>query len=364
MNSFSTSEDTRAFLAKEHAELLAQPDSELLQNKSPKLDAESLEPASWAADAELEWCPAGHGDIYPSLLGSEMLKRLIDGGVEYLFVSNSDNLGATLDVDLLAHFASSKAPFLMEVAERTAADKKGGHLAIRNSDGRLTLRESAQCLDKDKAAFEDITKHKFFNTNDLWISLPAFSKALESSPTGAVKLPLIKNKKTVDPRDSGSTPVFQLDTAMGSAVGLFDGAAAMVVPRERFAPVKTTNDLFLLRSDAYEVSPSSVVVPVVKPLPKVDLDAKVYKLVDAIDELAPADAEPSLKGCKSLRVVGRLRFSPGTTFKGDVLVKNESADGKEVVLPAGEYSDSVIALPAAAGEDGAAEKKEEAVAAT
>ena len=158
MNSFSTSEDTRAFLAKEHAELLAQPDSELLQNKSPKLDAESLEPASWAADAELEWCPAGHGDIYPSLLGSEMLKRLIDGGVEYLFVSNSDNLGATLDVDLLAHFASSKAPFLMEVAERTAADKKGGHLAIRNSDGRLTLRESAQCLDKDKAAFEDITK--------------------------------------------------------------------------------------------------------------------------------------------------------------------------------------------------------------
>ena len=205
-------------------------------------------------------------------------------------------------------------------------------------------------------------RHKFFNTNNLWIHLPALSKALASSPTGAVKLPLIKNKKTVDPRDAKSTPVFQLETAMGSAIELFDGAAAVVVPRERFAPVKTTNDLFLLRSDAYRVSESSVVVPAVSPLPKVDLDAKVYKLVDAIDELVGA-AEPSLKDCTSLRVVGRVKFSPGTTFRGDVLVKNESEGGEEVVLPAGEYSDSVIALPAA-GEGAEKEaEKEEAVAA-
>jgi hypothetical protein len=176
---------------------------------------------------------------------------------------------------------------------------------------------------------------------------------------------LIKNKKTVDPRDASSTPVFQLETAMGSAIELFDGAAAVVVPRERFAPVKTTNDLFLLRSDAYVVDASSVVVPAVKPLPKVDLDAKVYKLVDAVDALVPADAEPSLKGCTSLRVVGKVKFSPGTVFKGDVLVKNESANGEEVVLPAGEYSDSVIALPVGGDGEGAAkeEKKEEAVAA-
>ena len=156
--------------------------------------------------------------------------------------------------------------------------------------------------------------------------------------------------------------MFQLETAMGSAIELFDGAAAVVVPRERFAPVKTTNDLFLLRSDAYRVSESSVVVPAVSPLPKVDLDAKVYKLVDAIDELVGA-AEPSLKDCTSLRVVGRVKFSPGTTFRGDVLVKNESEGGEEVVLPAGEYSDSVIALPAA-GEGAEKEaEKEEAVAA-
>ena len=103
-------------------------------------------------------CPPGHGDIYSSLLGSGMLDRLIKSGIKYLFVSNSDNLGATLDLDLLAYFASSKKGFVCEVAERTAADKKGGHLAKRKSDGRLVLRESAMCPDDDKSAFEDISK--------------------------------------------------------------------------------------------------------------------------------------------------------------------------------------------------------------
>ena len=78
--------------------------------------------------------------------------------MRFLFVSNSDNLGATLDLGLLAHFAASGAPFLMEVAERTAADRKGGHLARRCADGRLVLRESAMCLDGDKAAFEDVAR--------------------------------------------------------------------------------------------------------------------------------------------------------------------------------------------------------------
>lgn len=71
---------------------------------------------------------------------------------------------------------------------------------------------------------------------------------------GIVKLPVIKNKKTVNPRDASSAAVFQLETAMGSAIEVFDEAGAVVVPRSRFAPVKTTNDLFALRSDAYKVS--------------------------------------------------------------------------------------------------------------
>lgn len=158
MNSFSTSDDTKAFLEKDHADLVAEPDAELLQNKSPKLDAATLEPVSWPADPDLEWCPPGHGDIYAALAGSGMLDRLLSAGVVHLFVSNSDNLGATLDVGLLAHAARTGAPFIMEVARRTEADKKGGHLCIRAADGRFALRESAMCPDGDKAAFEDVKK--------------------------------------------------------------------------------------------------------------------------------------------------------------------------------------------------------------
>ena len=107
-----------------------------------------------------------------------MLDRLIKSGIKYLFVSNSDNLGATLDLDLLAYFASSNKGFVCEVAERTAADKKGGHLAKRKSDGRLVLRESAMCPDDDKSAFEDISKsvlgalqRKLINTNFIYTSI-------------------------------------------------------------------------------------------------------------------------------------------------------------------------------------------------
>ena len=184
-------------------------------------------------------------------------------------------------------------------------------------------------------------RHKFFNTNNLWLNLPALKAALAASG-GALKLPLIKNKKTVNPRDAASTPVYQLETAMGSAIELFDGAAAVVVPRTRFAPVKTTNDLFVLRSDAYTLAPDSTLAPAVDPVPLADLDAKHYKLVDALDALV--EAPPSLVACRSVRVKGRVKFPPGVTLRGDVLIANEG-DGVVALAP-GTYADSVIALPA------------------
>merc|ERR1712185_583190 len=139
----------------------------------------------------------------------------------------------------------------MECATRTEADKKGGHLCRRGA--KLMLRESAQCPDADEKAFQDVSKHKFFNTNNLWIDLVALKKAFDSHG-GALPLPVIKNSKTVDPRDKKSTKVLQLETAMGAAIECFEGAAAILIPRTRFAPVKTTGDLLALMSDAYEVS--------------------------------------------------------------------------------------------------------------
>jgi UTP--glucose-1-phosphate uridylyltransferase/phosphoglucomutase len=319
MNSFSTSDDTKSYLRKSHGDLLDEPDVELMQNMSCKVDAATLKPAQYPENPELEWCPPGHGDIYPSLLGSGMLDRLIADGITYLFVSNSDNLGATLDLDLLAYFARTDKGFLMEVCERQSSDKKGGHLARRKQDGRLMLRESAMCPDSDKDKFEDISLHKFFNTNNLWVNLRKLKATLDASG-GALRLPLIKNKKTVNPRDSSTEPVFQLETAMGSAIECFDDADAVVVPRSRFAPVKTCNDLFALRSDAYRVTEESTVVLAAPTPPLIKLDDKHYKLVDQLESLAPS--VPSLIECTSLTVKGPVRFEGGVAIRGDVALTN------------------------------------------
>ena len=167
MNSFSTSADTKKALKKYKGLASADLGLEFVQNKAPKVAADDLAPSSWPKSPAHEWCPPGHGDLYAALEGSGKLDALLAAGVKYMFVSNSDNLGATLDLKLLTWFARSAAPFAIEVCERTEADKKGGHLAKSVATGELLLRESAQCAAEDEAAFQDVTQHKFFNTNNL-----------------------------------------------------------------------------------------------------------------------------------------------------------------------------------------------------
>ena len=145
----------------------------------------------------------------------------------------------------------------MEVTDRTEADRKGGHLAVRRADGRLVLRETAQTPEEDLEALQDITRHRYVNTNNLWVSLRALDDAMRD---GFLELPMIRNEKTVDPSDSSSPAVYQLETAMGAAIEVFEGARALRVPRTRFAPVKTTDDLLALRSDAYELTDDARVV--------------------------------------------------------------------------------------------------------
>jgi UDP-N-acetylglucosamine pyrophosphorylase len=337
MNSYNTSRDTLEFLAK-YPELGQPAQLELMQNQVPKVDAKTLRPVAWADNPQLEWCPPGHGDIYPSLLGSGLLEHWRSDGRKYLFVSNSDNLGASLDLGVLSYFAASDKPFLMEVAERTLSDSKGGHLARRGE--RLLLRESAQCPSVDQHFFQDIQRHRFFNTNNLWIRLDALQQMLDAHD-GFVPLPLIKNGKTVDPRDRNSLAVFQLETAMGAAIHSFDNAGALVVPRTRFAPVKTTSDLLALRSDAYEVTEDWRIVLTGRNRqqpPAIDLDSNHYKLVDQLDEKL-AGGVPSLKDCQELIVRGPVLFSSANVFRGKVSITNTSSEPR--ALPPGEYHDCV-----------------------
>mmetsp|Transcript_18912 Transcript_18912/g.26624 ORF Transcript_18912/g.26624 Transcript_18912/m.26624 type:complete len:1061 (+) Transcript_18912:70-3252(+) len=348
MNSFSTSTDTLDFLGEKYPSLAGETGLEMMQNKVPKLDATTFEPATCKKDVSNEWCPPGHGDLYAALVGSGSLDALLEGGFKYMFVSNSDNLGATLDMKILTHFAKEDASFMMECCERTENDKKGGHLAIRNEDKQLILRESAMCADEDEEAFQDITKHRFFNTNNLWVRLDKLKEIIDKYG-GFIPLPMIKNSKTVDPKDDSSQKVVQLETAMGAAIECFSGASAIVVPRTRFAPVKKCNDLLLLRSDAYEIG--SDFIPALNPkcggvAPVISLDSKKYKLVGKLEE-ATAEGIPSLVQCKRLKVKGLVRMSNKTTFVGDVSIENSSTEAK--LIPTGTVADTKLDLTDAPG---------------
>ena len=214
----------------------------------------------WPADPELEWCPPGHGDIYTALAASGTLDALLGAGLRYAFVSNSDNLGALADVRIAAWLAAEQVPFALEAVRGTPADRKGGHLA--RYQGRVVLRETAQVPDGD-TSFTDVERWRWYNTNNIWIDLRAL-KELQAADPAAPDLPLIVNRKTVDPRDPASTPVIQLESAMGAAIGSIPGARAIHVPRSRFAPVKTTDDLLVVRSDAYQLTSDGQMRPALR----------------------------------------------------------------------------------------------------
>jgi UDP-N-acetylglucosamine pyrophosphorylase len=266
-----------------------------------------------------------------------LLDHLLAKGVKYLFVSNSDNLGATVDLSALHYLADNDLSFLMEVAERTPSDRKGGHLTQRRSDGRLVLRESAQCPKEDEGAFQDIERHRYFNTNNLWLRLDHLKSELDRYG-GALPLALIKNVKTVDPRDPASPQVLQLESAMGAAIECFAKSGALVVPRTRFSPVKSTSDLLALRSDAYRVTDDWRLILAEtregKP-PVIELDPPYYKLLADFEGCFSAGA-PSLLDCDSFKVSGRVHFANGVVCHSKVEFVNPGPEAKTV--PSGHYT--------------------------
>jgi len=289
---------------------------DFLQGREPKIRADDLQPVQWPADPELEWCPPGHGDIYTALAESGTLGALLDAGLRYAFVSNSDNLGALADVRIAAWLAAEQVPFALEAVRGTPADLRGGHLA--RYQGRVVLRETAQVPGGD-TSFTDVERWRWYNTNNIWIDLRALA-GLQAAEPAAPELPLIVNRKTVDPRDPASTPVIQLEWAMGAAIGSIPGARAVHVPRSRFAPVKTTEDLLVARSDAYEMTGDGQVRPAFDgPGPVVTLDQAFYKLLPGFEQRFPAGA-PSLRRCGRFEVKGDVTFGADVVAVGDVRV--------------------------------------------
>ena len=322
MNSFATRADSLAALER-YPGLSDGLPPDFVQGRVPKIAADGLRPVEWPADHELEWNPPGHGDLYTSIVTSGMLEKMLGEGYEYAFVANSDNLGATLEPRILHWFASEGLPFAMEVADRTEADRKGGHIARRHGGG-LVLREVAQTPDEDLDSFQDVGRHRYFNTNTLWVNLRTLARVMDERD-GVLGLPMIVNRKTVDPRDKSSPAVIQLETAMGAAIDVFEGAAALRVPRTRMIPVKTTSDLVVLRSDAYVLHGDARVESAPErggSVPLVVLDDDYFKLLRDFDARFQ-HGPPSLVAADRLEVRGDVAFGAGVVVRGSALVAND-----------------------------------------
>jgi UTP--glucose-1-phosphate uridylyltransferase len=342
MNSFNTQAETLAALKQLNPK---RSPLTFIQHKFPKILQKDFHPASWPQNPNLEWNPPGHGDVYTALYASGLLGELLGKGVVYAFITNSDNLGARMNASLLGYFSEHDFPFMMEVAEKTPSDIKGGHLARLNS-GRLILREAAQCPEEEIDAFQDIQRYRYFNTNSIWINLKALKSLFDQSRT--IHLPLILNPKTLDPRDKSSPQVYQIETAMGAAISLFDGATAVRVPRSRFFPVKTCNDLLAVRSDSFVVTQEEKLQ--INPQRqanrradtiKIKLDSRYYGKIDDLDKRF-SQGPPSLVDCDSLTIEGDVRFEKDVVVKGSVIIKNNSP--AQAVIQAGTVIDQDLIL--------------------
>ncbi|UCE54919.1 MAG: UTP--glucose-1-phosphate uridylyltransferase [Desulfobacterales bacterium] len=342
MNSFNTHEETLAALKKLNPSKFP---LTFIQHRFPKILQKDYAPVSWPQNPKLEWNPPGHGDVYTALRASGLLQELLANKIVYAFITNSDNLGARMNASLLGYFVKHGFPFMMEVAEKTPSDVKGGHLA-RHSNGRLILRESAQCPEEELEAFQDIQRYRYFNTNNIWINLKALKTLFDKKKT--IHLPLILNPKSLDPRDKSSPPVYQIETAMGAAISLFEGATAVKVPRFRFFPVKTCNDLLAVRSDCfvYTQEENLRINPKRQANRKPDtiiikLDPLYYGKIDDLDDRFN-QGPPSLVDCESLNIEGDVRFENDVIIKGSVLIKNSNTS--QAVIKRGTVIDQDLIL--------------------
>ncbi|KAJ8394190.1 hypothetical protein AAFF_G00049950 [Aldrovandia affinis] len=334
MNSFNTDEDTKKILQKyTHHRVKIHTFN---QSRYPRINKESLLPVATNVSTTGEnteaWYPPGHGDIYASFYNSGLLDKLIAEGKEYMFVSNIDNLGATVDLHILHHLMSQpngkRCEFVMEVTDKTRADVKGGTLT--EYDGKLRLLEIAQVPKAHVDEFKSVTKFKIFNTNNLWVSMPAIKRLQEQN---AMDLEIIVNPKLMNPRYGGSEVgvavgqtldgglnVVQLETAVGAAIKSFDNALGINVPRSRFLPVKTTSDLLLVMSNLYSLKDGSLTMSERREFPTTPHVKLGSSFTKVHDYLTRFESIPDMLELDHLTVSGDVTFGKQVSLKGTVII--------------------------------------------
>ncbi|XP_060571043.1 UTP--glucose-1-phosphate uridylyltransferase-like isoform X2 [Ruditapes philippinarum] len=335
MNSFNTDEDTEKILKKYNQVRVNI--FTFTQSRYPRINKESLLPiaTNFGPESADGWYPPGHGDIYASFYNSGLLEEFIKQGKEYMFVSNIDNLGATVDINILKFLLNAegcKSPeFLMEVTDKTRADIKGGTLV--DYDGKLRLLEIAQVPKDYVDEFKSVSKFKIFNTNNLWINLQAIKRVLEER---TLHMEIIVNPKTLD----NGLNVIQLETAVGAAIKSFDGAMGINVPRRRFLPVKTTSDLLIIMSNLYSLKAGSLEMNPKRSFPSVPLSKLGSHFTKVKDFLWRFASIPDILELDHLTVSGDVTFGKNVTLKGTVIIIANHGD--RIDIPSGAILENKI----------------------
>jgi len=298
-----------------------------VQNEVPRLEEQTFAPLE--TGTEEDWAPPGHGDVFASLHRHGLLENLMKQGFRWAFISNLDNLAAAVEPWILGAIERNGIDFLLEVTKRTAVDRKGGTLVVRN--GKLDLLEIAQVSPEQRKEFMDIGRFSVFNTNNVWVDLNSLSDLITKR---SLELPLIQNHKSIM-----GARIIQLETAMGAAVGLFPGARGLKVDRSRFFPTKKVADLFVLQSDACVLDSMnrlkrSPLRPASLPyMPRVFFDPEFLDSPEQFKERFEDPRSVSLVHANELEVTGPVFFEEHVKIEGTVKIK--APPGETYRIPSG-----------------------------
>lgn len=333
MNSFNTDDDTHKIIRKYGGHRIRI--RTFNQSRYPRILKDSLLPVPSDYDGPIDaWYPPGHGDLFESLHASGELDALIEQGKEILFVSNGDNLGATVDTKILNHMIETKAEYIMELTDKTRADVKGGTLI--NYGGQVRLLEIAQVPKEHVEEFKSIKKFKNFNTNNLWINLKAIKRLIESN---SISSEIIPNGKTLSIGGGNEVNVLQLETAVGAAIRHFDGAHGVVVPRSRFLPVKTCSDLLLVKSDLFYLEHGALKLDPSRfgANPLIKLGSHFKKVSNFNARIGDI---PKILELDHLTITGNVHLGKGVVLKGTVIIVCQ--DGQTIDIPNGSVLENVV----------------------
>ncbi|EEB07097.1 UTP-glucose-1-phosphate uridylyltransferase [Schizosaccharomyces japonicus yFS275] len=323
MNSFATDSETVQYIKKYRGHSIDL--STFEQSRYPKVFRDTKVPVPTSStSSQKEWYPPGHGDIFDSLIHSGMLDRLLAKGKEYLFVSNIDNLGASVDPQILYHLIQTQAEYVMELTEKTKADIRGGTLI--HYEGNVRLLEFGQVPSQHIEEFKSDKKFKHFNTNNIWLYLPAVKRVVSKRE---LNMEIIPRLDTIEV-DGEQAETLQLETAIGAAIQNFKKAHGISVPRSRFLPVKSSSDLLIIRSDLFHEDHGLFVLD----SRRYGMSTPVVRLGSHFQSLSDMQKHipfiPKLLELDHLTVAGNVKLGRNVTCKGTVIIV--CTDG-EITIP-------------------------------